>query len=146
MEKPFVCGGDGRGNYMRLSAILLAGTALSLGSPAFAADTAATTQDAAPAATTPDQSQTETKPASQDAAPAAAQDQDIVVTARKRQETLKNVPVAATAVTGDVIERRGFTSVKDVATLTPSLNINSDGAGRAFVSIRGVGTTLIDTI
>ena len=132
---------------MRLSAILLAGSVLSLGSPAFAANTATATQDTAPpAADEPQESQTDQTSAPQDTSPAAAQDQDIVVTARKRQETLKNVPVAATAVTGDLIERRGFTSVKEVATLTPSLNINSDGAGRAFVSIRGVGTTLIDTI
>ena len=71
---------------------------------------------------------------------------DIVVTARKRNETLKDVPVAATAVTGDVIEKRGLASVKDIATLTPGLNINGDGAGRAFVSIRGVGVTLVDSV
>lgn len=71
---------------------------------------------------------------------------DIIVTARKREESLKDVPVAATAITGDTIEKRGFVAVRDVATITPSLNINSDGAGRAFVSIRGVGTTLIDTV
>ena len=67
---------------------------------------------------------------------------EIIVTARKREESLKDVPVAATAITGELIEKRGFTSVKEVAALTPSLNVNSDGAGRAFVSIRGVGTTL----
>ena len=72
--------------------------------------------------------------------------QDIVVTARKRTEALKDVPVAATAISGETIERRGFVQVRDVAAITPSLNINSDGAGRAFVSIRGVGTTLIDTV
>ena len=75
-----------------------------------------------------------------------ASEQDIVVTARKREESLKDVPVAATAITGDTIEKRGFVAVKDVAMITPALNINSDGAGRAFVSIRGVGTTLIDTV
>lgn len=82
-------------------------------------------------------------------APAQASNPDsneIIVTARKREETLKDVPVAVTAVTGDVIEKRGFVAVKDVATLTPSLNINSDGAGRAFIAIRGVGTTLVDTV
>ncbi len=131
---------------MRLSAILLAGTALSFGSPAFAADAATATQDAAPA-TAPDQPQPEqTTSASQGTAAVSAQDQDIVVTARKRQETLKDVPVAATAITGETIEKRGLISVKDVAKLTPGLNINSDGAGRAFVSIRGVGITLIDTV
>jgi len=135
---------------MRLSAILLAGTALTLGgSPAFAADANSDAQVApAPAdPTEPDQPQVDqTTPTPPGVAPIAAQDQDIVVTARKRQESLKDVPVAATAITGETIEKRGFTSVKEVAQLTPSLNINSDGAGRAFVSIRAVGTTLIDTV
>jgi iron complex outermembrane receptor protein len=71
---------------------------------------------------------------------------DVVVTARKRNETLKDVPVAATVVSGDVIEKRGLASVRDIATLTPGLNINGDGAGRAFVSIRGVGVTLVDSV
>ena len=71
---------------------------------------------------------------------------DIVVTARKRVEALQDVPVAATAITGDVIEKRGLTSARDIAALTPGLNINSDAAGRAFVSIRGVGVTLVDTV
>ena len=92
------------------------------------------------------------QPAAEPAPAAAAadtkseSDQEIVVTARKREETLKDVPIAATAISGDLIEKRGLTSVKEVAALTPSLNINSDGAGRAFIAIRGVGTTLIDTV
>lgn len=72
--------------------------------------------------------------------------EEIVVTARKRSETLKDVPVAASAVTGDLIEQRGLSSVKDIAALTPGLNINSDGIGRAFIAIRGVGVTLINTV
>ena len=119
--------------------MLLSASVIALGSsPAFAQETAAAPaaeQAADPAATPAEENTTGTEG-----------DQTIVVTARKRQETLKDVPVAATAVSGDLVEKRGFTSVKEVAQLTPSLNINSDGAGRAFVSIRGVGTTLIDTI
>ncbi len=71
---------------------------------------------------------------------------DIVVTARKREESLLDVPVATTAVSGETIERLGLTSVRDVAALTPGLNINSDAAGRAFVAIRGVGVTLVDSV
>ncbi|MCW3797617.1 TonB-dependent receptor [Sphingomonas sp. BN140010] len=71
---------------------------------------------------------------------------DIVVTARKRVEALLDVPVAATAITGEVIEKRGLVSARDIAALTPGLNINSDAAGRAFVAIRGVGVTLVDTV
>ena len=130
---------------MRLHAMLLAGTILTFGSPALAAQVQDTPAPAAP--TEPQQPHPEqANPPESKTLTDTAQDQDIVVTARKREETLKDVPVAATAITGDVIEKRGFTSVKEVAQLTPSLNINSDGAGRAFIAIRGVGTTLIDTV
>ena len=42
-----------------------------------------------------------------DAAAEPASDADIVVTARKREETLQDVPVAITAITGDTLESRG---------------------------------------
>jgi len=77
---------------------------------------------------------------------AASQVDDIVVTARKREERLQDVPIAVTAVSGETLEREQINLVKDVAALTPGLNISSDAVGRAFMSIRGVGTTLIDTV
>ncbi|GAB7552083.1 TonB-dependent receptor [Novosphingobium sp. 11B] len=82
------------------------------------------------------------------AAPSAATDTapEIVVTARKRAETLLDVPVAVTAVSGDALARRNINSVREAAVLTPGLNISSDGAGRAFVSIRGVGVTLVQSV
>lgn len=82
-------------------------------------------------------------------APAAddsAQLDDVVVTARKREERLQDVPIAVTAVSGETLEREQINVIKDVASLTPGLNISSDAVGRAFMSIRGVGTTLIDTV
>src|SRR6478609_6665310 len=124
---------------MRLSGMLLAGTALVIAAPALAA----TEQ---PATTTEQPQPEQAAPAPAGAAPAAAQEQEIVVTARKREERLKDIPVAATAISGEVIERRGLVSIKDVAKLTPSLNVNSDGAGRVFVAIRGVGVTLVQTV
>jgi iron complex outermembrane recepter protein len=71
---------------------------------------------------------------------------DIVVTARKRAETLLDVPVAVSAVSGDTLAKRNIQSVREAALLTPGLNISSDGAGRAFVAIRGVGVTLVQTV
>src|SRR5438128_6631067 len=38
---------------------------------------------------------------------------DIIVTARRRAETLQDVPVAISAVSGDLIEQRGLTSVRE---------------------------------
>ncbi|HUD91873.1 TonB-dependent receptor, partial [Sphingobium sp.] len=84
--------------------------------------------------------------AQQAPAASAVNDSEIVVTARKREETLLNVPVAVTAVSGDTLARRNINSVREAAVLTPGLNISSDGAGRAFVSIRGVGVTLVQTV
>ncbi len=84
----------------------------------------------------------------QDTGPAAQEDQvdEIVVTARKREERLFDVPVAVTAVTSETLEERQFQTVREIAQVTPGLNINSDSAGRAFISIRGVGITLLDNV
>ena len=71
---------------------------------------------------------------------------EIVVTARKREETLLDVPISVSSISGDLIERRGLTSVKDIASLAPGLNINSDSVGRAFIAIRGVGVTLVSSV
>ncbi|SEJ80395.1 iron complex outermembrane recepter protein [Sphingobium sp. AP50] len=71
---------------------------------------------------------------------------EIVVTARKRQESLLNVPVAITAVSGSTLTARNLQSIKDVAQLAPGLNISSDGVGRVFIAIRGVGVTTVTSV
>jgi iron complex outermembrane receptor protein len=68
--------------------------------------------------------------------------EQVTVTARKRDESLLDVPISITAVSEDAMERNGLRSVADVAATVPGLNINSDSVGRAFVSIRGIGTAL----
>lgn len=70
--------------------------------------------------------------------------EEVVVTARKREESLQDAPIAITAVTGDGLEARGLTSIADVGRITPNLNYqNSPSAGGAAsvstVYIRGVG-------
>ena len=122
-----------------MKTVLLASTAalIALASPAHAQvdqrAAEATGQDS------PAQNNAEAAAATRDAG-------DIVVTARKREETLLDVPVAATAITGTVLENRGIANVREAAALAPGLNINSDGTGRAFVAIRGVGVTLVQTV
>jgi iron complex outermembrane receptor protein len=116
---------------------------------AFALSTAAYAEEVATAAETTEAATAQTS--ADEAVPAnekqeTVSDQDIVVTARKREEALKDVPVAVTAITGETLEKRGLDQVKDVAQLTPSLNINSDSVGRVFLAIRGVGTTLVGTV
>ncbi len=78
-------------------------------------------------------------------APAEGED-EIIVTARKREERLQDVPIAVTAVTADDIEREQINTVREIASITPGLNITTDSVGRSFLSIRGVGTTLIESV
>ena len=70
----------------------------------------------------------------------------ILVTARRREERLEDVPVSVTAVSGDRLAQQQATNVRDIAKLAPNLNIDSDTPTRSFVSIRGVGTTLSDSV
>ncbi|MDX2221625.1 MAG: TonB-dependent receptor [Rhodospirillaceae bacterium] len=52
---------------------------------------------------------------------AHAQVEEIIVTARKRAESLQEIPLAVTAFTFDQIERAGIARIDDIAKLTPSL-------------------------
>jgi iron complex outermembrane receptor protein len=97
--------------------------------PAEAAQAGATTSPTVPAnAQTQDSS-------------AAASDQDIVVTARRRNELLLNVPVAVTAYSGEQLDRRGALDITDVAKTTPDVTLKaSRGTNTTLTAfIRGVG-------
>ncbi|TAK08623.1 MAG: hypothetical protein EPO38_10855, partial [Rhizorhabdus sp.] len=70
---------------------------------------------------------------------------DIVVTARKRDETAQSVPVAISAFNGAQLQALGVTESKDLGKFTPGLQWKSDSpfAGNV-IFVRGVGnnTTL----
>ncbi|MEZ5735878.1 MAG: TonB-dependent receptor [Novosphingobium sp.] len=67
--------------------------------------------------------------------------EDIVVTARKREETAQSIPGSILAISAQEIERRDFSSLEKIATSTPSFTIAraSNGSG-AQLSLRGVGS------
>ncbi|MBY8823410.1 TonB-dependent receptor [Sphingomonas colocasiae] len=73
---------------------------------------------------------------------ATAQDEgEIVVTASKREEKLRDVPSAITVLDGDALADLGVRSVRDYASLTPGLTIQGDGTpGSGKVFIRGLQT------
>lgn len=63
---------------------------------------------------------------------------DIVVTARRREENLQDVPLTITALSDEQLQRTGTTSLADLAMQTPGLAFqDSNGAFQAPV-IRGV--------
>jgi iron complex outermembrane recepter protein len=83
----------------------------------------------------------------QDATPAAdgeeAQEDfedEIIVTATKREQTLQDVPVAVSVTTADQIERAQVRDLKDLQTLVPSLRVSQlqSSASTDFI-IRGFG-------
>jgi iron complex outermembrane receptor protein len=78
---------------------------------------------------------------------------DIVVTARKREESLLKTPVTVTAMTSEMLEAKGIVSMQSLASSTPGININNSSSGhadRSFqqISLRGftpVSTTATTT-
>jgi iron complex outermembrane receptor protein len=68
---------------------------------------------------------------------------EIVVTARKREENLQNVPISIAAISGKDLEERGIADVGALTNSTPNLEINNGrtdgGASTAQIMIRGVG-------
>lgn len=66
-------------------------------------------------------------------------DQDIVVTANRREERLQRVPIAVTAITADELAVSGIASNVQLAQKTPSLQMTYTG-GAVLPYIRGIGS------
>jgi iron complex outermembrane receptor protein len=71
--------------------------------------------------------------------------EDVVVTARRREESQQDVPVTITTMTGAQIERAGLRSTEDLRTSVPSLNIAGQRRDEAQFYIRGQGPGQITT-
>ncbi|GIT60578.1 MAG: TonB-dependent receptor [Gammaproteobacteria bacterium] len=65
---------------------------------------------------------------------------EIVVTARKREESLLDIPESVTAIGGADIERQNIKNLEDIGLLIPSLNLSPRADGFPNVSIRGLGS------
>jgi iron complex outermembrane receptor protein len=117
-----------RVNLARAALLGTAAAAALVTSPAQAQENA-TTDPAAPAnVQTQDQA-------------AEASDQQIIVTARRRNEILLDVPVAVTAYSGEQLDRQGALDITDVADTTPNVTLEtSRGTNTTLTAfIRGVG-------
>lgn len=68
----------------------------------------------------------------------------VVVTAQKRSQSIKEVPVAITAVTAAQLERSGVKDIGDLAKTAASLEFGDQKTGGAggSASIRGIGTAV----
>jgi iron complex outermembrane receptor protein len=66
---------------------------------------------------------------------------EVVVTARRRSETVQNVPIAISVVGGDLIEDAGAFNVNRVKELVPSVQLYSSNPRNTTLNIRGLGST-----
>jgi iron complex outermembrane receptor protein len=71
---------------------------------------------------------------------AAADDDVIYVTATKREESIQEVPLAITAITGDFAQAVNLNDVKDIILWTPGITGNSQDSFIDAVSVRGILT------
>lgn len=80
-------------------------------------------------------------PAATDAQAAPQDNGELVVTARRRAETLQNVPIAVTAFTADKLDKTGATDLTDIQMVTPNTTLkDARGTNSTLAAfIRGVG-------
>ena len=65
--------------------------------------------------------------------------EEVIVTARQREESLQDVPVTVTAFTQTDIERQGIERAEDFIALTPGVSmVDSAEVGDTQVNIRGI--------
>ena len=62
----------------------------------------------------------------------------IIVTAERRDQSLQDVPISATVLTGEDLNRQGVADLNDIQQVAPSIAINTFNRS-TFVNIRGVG-------
>lgn len=72
---------------------------------------------------------------------ASSHDNEIVVTARQRAESLTDVPVAVTAISSTDLDRNNATDLSRIAELSPNVIVgNYGGQGGGSISIRGISS------
>jgi iron complex outermembrane recepter protein len=70
---------------------------------------------------------------------------EVIVTARKRQESILNVPVVETVLQPDQMQRFQTQDLKDIATMVPGLVVGDSVLSNGTqISLRGVGTSSYD--
>jgi outer membrane receptor protein involved in Fe transport len=66
--------------------------------------------------------------------------EEIVVTATKHEESLQDVAIAISAITGDDIRARGLTQYADVLSSVPGVYYEDGGPGDTAIRIRGISS------
>ncbi len=68
--------------------------------------------------------------------------EEIVVTARKREESLQSTPVSVSAFSGEALARAGVGDFLEIATRVPGFTMNSGNVTEPNIFMRGIGTDI----
>lgn len=65
--------------------------------------------------------------------------EEIIVTAQKREQSLQDVPISVSVVTGDVIASRNYSDLQDMTDVVPNAFV-AEGGAQDNLFIRGIGS------
>ncbi len=68
--------------------------------------------------------------------------EEVIVTARKRSETLQEAPLSIVPFDAETLDRAGLTNVEDLASRVPGLQFNVSNATDAEIFMRGIGSDI----
>jgi len=68
--------------------------------------------------------------------------EEVVVTAQRTSESIQDVPIAVTALTGDMLEDKQVITVSDLQMNAPNVSFTNTNFGSNSLSIRGIGRLL----
>jgi len=81
-------------------------------------------------------------PAAEPRAPKGRAIEEIVVTARKRAESVQDTPVVVSALSGEQLERYNVSDMTKIAEMTPQLFVSSGSNGNGgTINMRGIGSS-----
>ena len=65
--------------------------------------------------------------------------EEVVVTARKRDESFRDVPVTMNVLTAETIQQAGIQSTRDYVAMIPNMTlVETQNAGNSFITVRGI--------
>jgi len=64
---------------------------------------------------------------------------EVIVTARKREETLQESPVAISALSAQALQEAGVSNTRDLQQSVPGLNFSEQGSKNPSIFVRGIG-------
>jgi len=74
---------------------------------------------------------------------AQIQNDEVIVTATRRAESIQDIPIAVTAILPEDLERQGVVNIQNLGSVAPSFATSNaqTASGSVVLRIRGIGTT-----